>query len=181
MKIVKFFMIKFGHFLKSDINFISSHSFNFLNKKSIWIFGFFLILISCRSLIYTPPPFFAWPLKKYKLTQNFAPVWNPSHQGVDFKAPRGTPVLASHSGKVIYAGQRLTGYGLTVIVEFSPYWSTLYSHLHTITVKEGQKVLSGHQVGTVGRSGKASGDHLHFEIIYKTQPVNPLLYLQPLN
>ncbi len=143
---------------------------------------FFLIflcfnLVYCASLIATPAPKLSWPLKNRTISQKFAPIWNSSHQGLDFKADRGSFVFSSHSGKVIYSGKKLTNYGNTVIIEFSKYWSTLYAHLHEIKVKEGTYVSRGDIIGTVGRSGKATGDHLHFELMYKQQPINPLLYL----
>ena len=134
------------------------------------------VLTHCASLIVTPAPKLSLPLKKTVISQKFAPIWNSSHQGLDLKARRGTPVLSSHSGRVIYAGKRFTGYGKTVIVEFSKYWSTLYAHLHEIKVKEGSSVSIGDIIGTVGRTGRATGSHLHFELMYKQQPVNPLPY-----
>ena len=74
-------------------------------------------------------------------------------------------------------GKRLTGYGKTVIVEFSTNWAALYAHLQEIKVKEGEKVSRGEILGTVGNSGKAIGTHLHFELMHKKQPVDPLIYL----
>ncbi len=133
--------------------------------------------VYCSSLIVSPAPTLSWPLKKVKISQKFAPIWNASHQGLDFKANTGTPVLSSHSGKVVYAGRRLTGYGKTVIVEYSKFWSTLYAHLHHIQVKEGERLSKGDILGTVGQTGRATGSHLHFELMYKKQPINPLPYL----
>ena len=140
---------------------------------------FLLVILTshCQFFIKKPPPFFIWPLKKYKLTQPYAPRWNYLHQGIDLKAPLGTPVLSSHTGRVVYAGRRLSGYGKTVVIEYSYYWASLYAHLNTIKVKQGDRVEQGQIIGTVGKTGKTSGVHLHFEIIYKKQAVNPLDYL----
>ena len=134
-------------------------------------------LSACSLFIKSPPPLFSWPLKNYRLSQTYAPLWNAAHQGIDLAAPKGTPVFSSHTGKVVYAGKRLSGYGKTVIIEYSSRWSTLYAHLETIHVKTGWIIAQGHQLGTVGQTGNAKGAHLHFEMLYKKQPVNPLLYL----
>ena len=136
-----------------------------------------LFLIQCRSLVQVPPPPLKSPLKKTIITQKFSPFWNPSHRGIDFKANRGTPIFSSHSGRVVYAGKRLSGFGNTVIVEYSKHWSTLYAHLDSIKVQEGQKVSQGDVLGTAGNTGRSSGVHLHFELIYNKQSVNPMPYL----
>ena len=134
-------------------------------------------LSACTLFIKSTPPPLSWPLKNYRLSQAYAPRWNASHQGIDMAAPKGTPVFSSHSGRVVYAGNRLSGYGKTVIVEYSRHWSTLYAHLQTIHVKTGWKIPRAFPLGTVGHTGKARGSHLHFELIYKKQPVNPVPYL----
>jgi len=140
----------------------------------------FLVLyfVGCQFLIKTPlPSQLIWPLKHYTISQQFAPVWNSSHQGIDLKADLGTPVFSSHSGQVVYAGMQLSGYGKTVIIEWSDNWSTLYAHLNEIQVQSGQYIEQGHQIGTVGQTGKATGAHLHFELLYQKQAINPLFYL----
>ena len=144
-------------------------------KNALLIYVSFLS--ACTLFIKSPPPFLLWPLKNYRLSQDYAPRWNASHQGIDLASPKGTPVFSSHSGRVVYAGNRLSGYGKTVIIEHSPQWSTLYAHLETIHVQMGWKIPQGHKLGTVGHTGNAKGSHLHFELIYKKQPVNPILYL----
>ena len=141
------------------------------------LFACILFLSACALFVKSPAPFLIWPLKKARLSQTYAPRWNASHQGIDLAAPKGTPVFSSHPGRVVYAGNRLSGYGKTVIVEYSSHWSTLYAHLKTIHVKTGWVISQGHQVGTVGSTGRAKGAHLHFELIYKKQPVNPLIHL----
>ena len=135
---------------------------------------------SCALFIKTPPPSLSWPLRKNRVSQTYAPLWNASHQGIDLSAPEGAPVFSAHSGRVIYAGSRLSGYGKTVIVEHSPYWSTLYAHLKDIHVTTGQSIPKAWPLGTVGQTGKVRGAHLHFELLYKKQPVNPLIYLAPI-
>lgn len=137
----------------------------------------FLFLASCAFLQASPPLVFQWPLKEYKLTQKFSSFKRPPHLGIDLKATVGTPVLSIHSGRVVYAGNKLTGYGNIVIVEHSSHWASLYAHLQKIKVKTGQTVTQGDVIGTLGNTGRVSGPHLHFELIYKQKTVNPLMYL----
>ena len=145
-------------------------------NKYFLIFSCFIL--SCSTLIKVPAPSLIWPLKKIKISQHYAPLSNHTHQGLDLVSPLGTPVLSSHGGTVVYAGSRLSFYGKTVVVEYSAYWSTLYAHLHEIKVKAGDKISQGHVIGTVGKTGRANGVHLHFELSYKSQPINPLIYLK---
>ena len=113
-----------------------------------------------------------------RLTQHFS--LNSPHLGIDLKANKGTPVLSSHTGTVIYAGQKLTGYGKTIIIEGPSGWASLYAHLNSIKVKQGQHLKPKEVIGTVGRTGRSSGPHLHFELMFNKTPLNPLNYLPPL-
>lgn len=86
------------------------------------------------------------------------------HQGIDFGAPSGTPVLAANSGQVATADY-LGGYGLTVIVENNPVQQRhLYAHLSGIVVRPGTAVARGQVIGWVGSTGNSTGPHLHFEV-----------------
>ena len=138
---------------------------------------FILLLSSCFFLKKSPPIAFAWPLQKNRLTQKFSSLKRPPHLGIDLRGSIGTPVLSAYSGRVVYAGKRLSGYGNTVIIEHPFQWASLYAHLHSIKVKRGQKLKQGEIIGTVGKTGRASGPHLHFELIHKKKVVNPLVYL----
>ena len=138
----------------------------------------FLFFTNCRSLIATPPPPLFLPLKSYRLTERYAPRSRPSHQGIDLSAPKGTPVLSAHEGRVVYAGNRLSFYGKTIVIEYSKEWSSLYAHLDQIEVTEGTKVSKEQRIGTVGQTGRATGVHLHFELLYKKQPIDPIPYLR---
>jgi murein DD-endopeptidase MepM/ murein hydrolase activator NlpD len=101
-----------------------------------------------------------------------------NHDGIDIVAPKGTAVKASRSGHVIYASNRISGYGNMVIVQHAEGFSTVYAHLSRFAVKKGQYIGRGQKVGLVGRTGRASGVHLHFEVRKERLPVDPLLYLQ---
>jgi murein DD-endopeptidase MepM/ murein hydrolase activator NlpD len=85
------------------------------------------------------------------------------HYGVDYAAPRGTPVLASAAGKVIFAGRK-GGNGNLVKIRHANGYTTYYLHLSKILVRKGQYVDQGHRIGRVGATGIATGPHLDYRI-----------------
>ncbi|CAI8166926.1 MAG: Murein DD-endopeptidase MepM [Synechococcus sp. CC9902] len=86
------------------------------------------------------------------------------HNGRDYAAPTGTPVVAALAGTVVRSGW-IGGYGLTVELQHSrPRRRTLYAHLSELAVKPGQMVRQGQQIGRVGSTGISTGPHLHFEL-----------------
>ncbi|WP_231636965.1 MULTISPECIES: peptidoglycan DD-metalloendopeptidase family protein [Planktothricoides] len=86
------------------------------------------------------------------------------HNGIDFGAPMGTPVLAAYAGQVAIADW-LGGYGLTVVLDHAQGSAeTLYGHLSELFVKEGEEVKQGDVIGLVGSTGNSTGPHLHFEL-----------------
>jgi lipoprotein NlpD len=116
-----------------------------------------------------------WPLQgmlysKYGLRQG------KRHDGIDIAAPEGSPVCAAADGTVVYAGQQ-EGYGEIVIVRHALDLLTVYAHAGAILVAQGARVLAGQPIARVGRSGRTTGPHLHFEVREGTRPRNPLLYL----
>lgn len=119
---------------------------------------------------------FDWPVEEARTSRGFL-LGKRWHYGVDLAAPKGTPILASEAGVVVYAGKGFSGYGKLIVVEHNDEWATLYAHLNKYSVKEGERVKQGQKIGEMGRTGRASGVHLHFEIRYNRQPVNPLMYL----
>jgi murein DD-endopeptidase MepM/ murein hydrolase activator NlpD len=98
------------------------------------------------------------------------------HPGIDISAPKGTKVLATADGLVVFAGRRL-GYGQLVNVEHKFGISTRYGHLQEYTVKAGQRVKKGDIIGYVGATGRATGAHLHYEVRLRNQPLNPMRFL----
>jgi murein DD-endopeptidase MepM/ murein hydrolase activator NlpD len=115
-----------------------------------------------------------WPVNPVKINRGFRPGTDSDHDGIDLGGPRGQPILAAHEGVVIYAGKGFRGYGNMVMIEYSPSWATLYAHLHEITVREGQILKPGDPVGSMGKTGQASGVHLHFELMQDRKPVDPM-------
>ena len=117
---------------------------------------------------------FSFPLKSYRrMSRGFGG----RHKGVDLSAKKGTPIYASESGWVTYRGRRFRGFGKLLILEHSRNWASFYAHLNAYNVKEKQWVNKGDVIGYVGRTGRATGDHLHFEIRHKNTPVDPLDYV----
>jgi murein DD-endopeptidase MepM/ murein hydrolase activator NlpD len=119
-----------------------------------------------------------WPVSNIRVTQSFEPSNNRKHKGIDIGGSKGSPILAAQEGKVIYRGRGFRGYGNMVLIEHGNEWATLYAHLQKIKVKQGQTVAAGAQIGTMGRTGRATGVHLHFELMKNKEPVDPIQYLR---
>lgn len=85
------------------------------------------------------------------------------HHGMDIAAPEGTPISSLGGGEVVFAG-RAGGYGLVVDVKGDDGRVIRYAHAHELSVKVGQRVETGHQIGTVGSTGRSTGPHLHLEV-----------------
>lgn len=94
------------------------------------------------------------------------------HKGMDFTAPQGTDIYATGNGRVIFAGWK-QGYGNCIEISHGFDYVTLYGHLHKIHVREGQAVTRGDVIGLVGSTGKSTGPHLHYEVHYKNEAVDP--------
>ena len=99
------------------------------------------------------------------------------HSGVDFAMPSGSPVYASGDGVVSEVKYEFFGYGNSLVIDHGFGYKTRYAHMKTISVVEGMKVKRGDQVGESGRSGKATGPHLHYEVLYRGNHVNPINYM----
>jgi len=98
------------------------------------------------------------------------------HRGIDIRAVYGQDVQAAGAGRVVSAG-REGGYGETVVIEHAGGIRTRYAHLSAAVVTPGQEVAAGEVVGRAGRSGRATGTHLHFEVITSTgDRVDPAIF-----
>ena len=98
------------------------------------------------------------------------------HTGVDFAMKVGNPVYATGDGVVEKVEFDFFGYGNMVTISHGFGYETKYAHLNTITVTEGMKIKRGDCIGEVGRSGRTTGSHLHYEVLYKGTRVNPYNY-----
>ncbi|WP_028308040.1 murein hydrolase activator EnvC family protein [Desulfitibacter alkalitolerans] len=137
-----------------------------------------------RSGLSAPTGKFAWPTPGYnRITSDYGMRVHPilrtqrMHTGIDISAPMGSPAVAGEVGEVIYTGW-FGGYGWTVVVDHGGGVSSMYPHLSRITVKEGDIVARGQEVGKIGTSGLSTGPHMHFEVRENGDPVNPWPYLR---
>jgi murein DD-endopeptidase MepM/ murein hydrolase activator NlpD len=116
------------------------------------------------------------------LNSNFGPRVDPitrtvaQHSGIDFVAKVGTPILASGNGTVSRAGWD-GAYGLTVEIKHAEGYVSKYAHASKIEVAVGQTVTRGQKIAEVGLTGRTTGAHLHFEVLYNGQLVNPMQVL----
>ena len=125
---------------------------------------------------------FDWPLRgpiSSPFGQRIHPIFKTRafHSGIDIAAPSGTLVRAAAAGEVLFDGW-LRGYGQVVILDHGRSYSTVYAHLSSSSVREGQVVGAGSVIGRVGRTGTATGYHLHFEVRVGSAVKNPLDYLK---
>lgn len=123
-----------------------------------------------------PSAVFIWPVQG-TVTRGFKQAGKHRHDGIDIAAHKGTPIMAAASGKVIFSDWGPGGYGRIVILRHADDIVTVYAHNHQNLVKVGQQVERGDRIAMVGRSGRATGYHLHFEVRRKTVPVPPARYL----
>ena len=96
------------------------------------------------------------------------------HKGMDFTAPRGTPIYATSDGIVKRADNRASGYGKHIRIEHGFGYMTLYAHLSKYNVKRGQRVKRGDIIGYVGNTGRSQAPHLHYEVYKDGATVNPI-------
>jgi murein DD-endopeptidase MepM/ murein hydrolase activator NlpD len=108
----------------------------------------------------------------------FDPSVRETHPGVDISAPMGTKVIAPADGTVIFAGQH-AGYGNIIVIDHKFGYTTRYAHLQRMDVKVGQSVSRGDVIGYVGRSGRSTGPHLHYEVWQNGRCLNPVKFFQP--
>lgn len=99
------------------------------------------------------------------------------HRGLDFKGPRGAPILAAADGRVSFVGNK-SGYGRVVEITHGNGMMTRYAHMSAWDARVGQEVAAGDQIGRIGNSGRSTGPHLHFEVHINGTAVNPRPFLE---
>jgi murein DD-endopeptidase MepM/ murein hydrolase activator NlpD len=129
----------------------------------------------------------SWPMTDFQITQPFGPSdvaleppygpYRHFHYGVDISAPLGTSVTAAADGVIVAVGHSGLGYGNYVIVGHGGGIATLYGHLLDTTVKVGDWVARGQQIGHEGSTGLSTGPHVHFELRLNDQVLDPMPYL----
>jgi murein DD-endopeptidase MepM/ murein hydrolase activator NlpD len=121
---------------------------------------------------------FLWPVRG-TVSSGFGRRGTGWHHGLDILAPAGTEVCATEAGVAVYAGNGMRGYGNAVVLDHGDGVTSLYGHLRSIRVKSADAVAAGGLIGTVGRTGNATTDHLHFELRVDDHAVDPSPYLSP--
>ena len=118
----------------------------------------------------------AWPAPGV-LVSGFGERDRDHHEGIDLACPEGTPVRAADDGVVLFSGER-GGYGKLILVAHDRDLVTVYAHNARNLVSQGEKVSRGEEIARVGRTGNATGPHLHFEVRIAAQPRDPLGFLR---
>jgi murein DD-endopeptidase MepM/ murein hydrolase activator NlpD len=116
---------------------------------------------------------FGWRIDPFTGQKSF-------HEGLDFPSEAGTPIAAAASGKVIFAEVH-PQYGKMIEIDHGNGLVTRYAHASRLFVKEGDLVVRGQMVATVGSTGRATGPHLHFEVRLNGVPQNPARFLVSAN
>jgi len=126
---------------------------------------------------------FAVPLQGYYITSKFGKRRDPMnrkwsmHYGLDFGSSPHASVYVTSSGKVTYAGWK-GSFGKMVEVDHGAGIKTRYGHLSKITVKKGQTVNFGDKIGVIGSTGRSTGNHLHYEILFRDKGLNPMKFIK---
>lgn len=117
---------------------------------------------------------------KYRISSPFGRRSDPVHkltvafhEGIDFATFLGNPVYSTGDGVVERVRYQFFGYGNEVVIDHGFGYKTRYAHLNSIDVAKGQTLKRGQKIGTVGSTGKSTGPHLHYEVIYKGKQINP--------
>ena len=101
--------------------------------------------------------------------------YNKMHQGTDFAAPKGTEVFAAGNGVIEYTGKK-GSYGKYILIRHNSSYKTAYAHLNSYKkgISKGVRVTQGQVIGYVGSTGSSTGSHLHYEVIFENQKINPM-------
>jgi murein DD-endopeptidase MepM/ murein hydrolase activator NlpD len=124
-----------------------------------------------------PPQSLEWPLPGRRLGRGFGSD-DGRHEAIDITAPEGTEIRCMAPGVVAYAGSEVKGYGNLTLVLHAGGWVTLYAHQSKLGVHAGQHVVTGEVIGLVGTTGISRGTHLHFALIVRGKPVDPMKHMR---
>jgi murein DD-endopeptidase MepM/ murein hydrolase activator NlpD len=182
----------FSNFQKKEIQTIqklikysSTRKKQIMKVTSFFTLGFLLTFSTIYWGFVQDPPS-TNPLQgNFKISSGFGMRHHPiqkakkMHRGIDFKAPIGTPVVATADGVVETVKFDKSGYGKHIVVKHDDHYKTLYAQLSKMNVKEGEAIKKGQIIGEVGSSGASTGPHLHYEVIKDGAYQNPESYMRP--
>lgn len=121
---------------------------------------------------------FKWQWPARGVVSNTFRVSGPSHKGIDLRGKLSEPVYAANSGKVVYAGNGLAGYGQLLILKHGEHYLSAYAHNSKLLVKEGDMIKVGQKIAEMGDTGTSTNTvKLHFEIRRDGKPINPISVL----
>lgn len=123
---------------------------------------------------------FIWPVTfTHNITSPYGARWGTFHNGIDIagEVSYGQDILASDGGVVTRASDLNDGYGIYVIIDHGNGYKTLYAHTSKVYVEVGQRVSKGQKIAEIGSTGFSTGPHLHFEILYNNQNLDPLNFV----
>ena len=166
--------------LNNKYKFLNSSEVSFLNSKLLKITLSFHELVRLdkisRGIPIMLPEYNPYVSSYYGMRKHPIKKKNKFHSGIDLVARKSTPVYAAADGTVMHVDY-MKSYGNTLVVKHSHKFKTRYAHLKTLNVKKGDRVLKGQKVGIQGKTGHATGEHLHFEIWLNDKHVDPFDFL----
>ncbi len=120
---------------------------------------------------------YRWPLGAGIVSSEFGRRRRKPHEGIDIAADEGEPVYASAAGQVLYANNRMRGYGNVVILRHDSSVTTLYAHNESLKVRLGETVEQGQVIALLGSTGHSTGPHIHFEMRRSNAALDPRKFL----
>ncbi len=121
---------------------------------------------------------FIWPVpSSRRISSHFGKRWGKPHQGIDIAGREGGHIIAAADGVTVYSGSALNGYGNLIVLSHEQGLFSVYAHNKKNFVTKGQRVYKGQVIGQLGKTGRTTGPHLHFEIRKNSRPLNPIKYV----
>lgn len=174
-----------GPFIPASTSTLSSggNAGSLLKEKDTELYFNLRRLMTLNDVVNAMPLVSPIPNDDYHQTSGFGTRVDPFrgalsfHAGVDLAGETGTKVLATNDGRIDFAGWK-TAYGNVVDVKHEYGFSTRYGHLRSILVRPGQVVRKGQVIGIQGSTGRSTGEHVHYEVRYNDNPLNPANFLK---
>jgi bla regulator protein blaR1 len=171
--------------LKKRIDMITKNKSSIIHKFSYFlILPFLFFILQAFSVVAQDNVPSVRPVKGGEITLHYGfkgknPITNKqfTHQGTDFRSPKGTDVYTASNGEVIEADEN-EAYGKFIIIKHDDVFETLYAHLNDFSVKKGDNVSSGQVIAHIGNTGYSTGPHLHYEVRKNGERVDPEEYFK---